>query len=118
MHAVILATRQSSRFYPFNQVAHKTLIKMMGKTLLEHTLLSLKLSGITNIVIVVGKINSVMQVVGDGTSLGVKITYVVQPEPLGMGDALLQAEAEISEDFFLLNAYHLDFGEFNQDMIN
>src|SRR5947209_2985158 len=99
MQAVILAAGQSSRFYPFSHVAHKTLIKMMGKTLLEHTLLSLKKSDITEVIIVVGKINSVEQIVGDGTTLGIHITYVVQPEPLGMGDALLQAEAEIKEDF-------------------
>ena len=117
MQAVILAAGQSSRFYPFSHVAHKALITMMGKTLLEHTLESLKRTGVIDIIIVVGKNNIIEHIVGDGSSMGLSITYVVQPEPLGMGDALLQAGSVIKEDFFLLHAYHLEFAEFGIDML-
>lgn len=112
MQAVILAAGKSSRFYPFTNVSHKALVKIMGKTLLEHTIVSIKKSGITDIVIVVTEHNSIQEVLGDGKALGMRITYAIQPEPLGMGDALLRAEKYLHGDFFLTNANHVDFHEF------
>jgi bifunctional UDP-N-acetylglucosamine pyrophosphorylase/glucosamine-1-phosphate N-acetyltransferase len=116
MQAVILTAGQSSRFYPFNSVAHKSLIKIMGKTILEHTLLSLKKAGISDVILVVSPNNPVEQMLGDGEKLGIKITYVIQHEVLGGGHALLQAEPHIRDDFFLLNAYHLEVDQFVHDM--
>jgi NDP-sugar pyrophosphorylase family protein len=89
----------------------------MGKTLLEHTLLSVKKAGITDVIIVVNKDNPIEEVLGDGNALGITITYAIQPEPLGMGDALLHAEPYITGDFFLTNANHVDFHEFYQAML-
>lgn len=117
MQAVILAAGASGRFYPFRNFGHKALVKIMGKTLLEHTLLSIKKAGITEVIIVIGKNNYFQSVIGSGKALGIHITYLVQPEPLGMGDALLQAEKAITGDFFLLNAYHVEFDQVGGDMI-
>ncbi|OGH42364.1 MAG: hypothetical protein A3H79_04800 [Candidatus Levybacteria bacterium RIFCSPLOWO2_02_FULL_36_8b] len=112
MQVVILAAGNSSRFNPYNGFSHKSLIKIMGKSVLEHTLLSIKKSKISDVIIVVNKENNIEQIIGNGEKLGLKITYVVQSEPLGMGDALLRAEKYIKSDFFLLNAYHVEFSEF------
>lgn len=117
MQAVILAAGQSSRFYPFSNFPHKALVKIMGKTLLEHTLLSIKKAGITEVIIVVGKENLIEKSIGNGKQVGVHITYVIQPEPLGMGEALLRAQSHITDEFFLMNAYHMEFHEFSESMI-
>ncbi|MEK7571673.1 MAG: bifunctional sugar-1-phosphate nucleotidylyltransferase/acetyltransferase [Patescibacteria group bacterium] len=114
MQAVILAAGKSERFYPYTNYGHKALIKVLGKTILEQTLLSIKKADITDVVIVTGKENPIEKIIGDGSHLGVAITYVVQPEPLGMGDALLHAESSIHDDFFLLHASHVDFHEFKK----
>lgn len=117
MQAVILAAGQSNRFYPFTNVSHKSLTVIMGKTLIEHTILAIKRSGIKDIIVVTGKENHVEMVIGNGKNIGVNIKYVIQPEPLGMGDALLRAKHLIKSDFFLTNANHVEFHEFAPQMI-
>ena len=89
----------------------------MGKTILEHTLLSLKKAEITDIILVVSPNSPVEQIIGDGKRWGMHITYVVQQDALGMGHALLQSEQYIKNDFFLLNAYHFEADQFIHDMI-
>lgn len=117
MQAVILAAGQSSRFYPFHSATHKSLIKIMGKTLLEHTLISLKNAGITDVVLVVSPNSPIQALLGDGKQVGVHITYVIQEETLGMGHALLQTKTHIKDDFFLLHAYHFEVDQFIPDML-
>ncbi len=116
MQAVLLAAGNSSRFIPFTGIGHKSLIKIMGKTILEHTILSVKKSGITDIVIVIGKDSPIPQVVGDGKKIGVTINYVTLPEALGMGAAIMQAKEKLQEKFFVVNAYHMEIEQFASDM--
>lgn len=119
MQAVILAAGKSSRFYPYNQTfEHKSLIPLMGKTILEHTITSLKKSQITNIIIVVEKESTIPNLLGDGKHLGVSISYCFHEGAKGMGAALLEAKDLLHENFFLLNAYHADFEDFAQEMID
>ena len=116
MQAVILAAGKSSRFYPFNQsLEHKSMVKMMGKTLLEHTLESLQQSDIRNVVIVVGKDSSIEKSIS--IPQGITVTFVTQEIPGGMGDALLCAKEYLEPTFFLLNAYHMDIKDFAKDMM-
>lgn len=110
MQAVLLAAGKSSRFYPYSHL-HKSLIRIMGRTILEHTLRSVKKAGITDVIVVVGKDSPVREIIGNGKNLGLKITFVVQSEAQGMGDALLQASSYITQDFYLLHAHHADFKE-------
>lgn len=116
MQVVLLAAGKSSRFYPFTNLKHKSLMKFMGMTLLEHTIVSIRESGIKDIIIVVGTDPFIQDLLGDGKDFKVKITYVVQTESLGMGDALLRAQDHIKDYFFLLNAYHIEFAEFKSMM--
>lgn len=116
MQAVLLAAGKSSRFLPFNDSGHKVLVKIMGKTIIEHTLLSIKKTGIKEVIIIIGKDSNLANVLGEGKTPGIKITYIVQPEPLGMGDALLKAKDHLKSDFFLLNSYHVEFPEFKKMM--
>ncbi|HEX8965054.1 MAG TPA: NDP-sugar synthase [Patescibacteria group bacterium] len=119
MQVVLLAAGNSSRFVPFNKgLAHKSLITIMGKTLLEHTLLSVKQAGITDVILVVNKEEAFKKHIGNGEALGIKITYVVLEEALGMGAALLKAEQYLQDSFFLMSAYHLEFNEFAKDMLS
>ena len=45
----------------------------------------------------------VRNVLGDGSTLGVRIRYVEEPEPLGTGGALKFAEDLLDERFLMLN---------------
>ncbi|MBI4096266.1 MAG: NTP transferase domain-containing protein [Candidatus Levybacteria bacterium] len=107
MQAIILAAGESSRFHPFNSV-HKSMVRVLGKPILEHTIKGLKKENIKKIVLIVGKDNVIKGYFGDGKNFGVSIDYVVQSEPLGAGNALLLAEQKIKENFLLLNAHRID----------
>ncbi len=115
MQAVILAAGKSSRFYPYNEdIEQKSLITMMGKTLLEHTIDALQKANITKLVIVVGKNSQVPQILSQKKE--VTISYVELPEPLGMGAAILCAKDYLEESFFVTSPYHMDIGDFAKDM--
>lgn len=119
MQAVILAAGKSSRFYPYNQTfEHKSLISIMGKTILEHTIESVKSCGIEDIIIVTGKESKIPELLGNGEKLGVRISYKEHEGAKGMGAALLEAKDLLHDNFFLLNAYHLDFADFAREMQN
>ncbi|MCL5435244.1 MAG: NDP-sugar synthase [Patescibacteria group bacterium] len=116
MKAVILAAGQSSRLYPFAKDKHKSMIKIMGKPLLEYTVEELRKNGIKDLVMVVGSESSVEDYFSNGKKYGVNIEYVVQSEPLGMGNAILSARKYIDDDFLLLHSYHFDAVDFIKDL--
>lgn len=118
MQVILLAAGKSSRFKPFGNLPHKSAFKIMGKMLIEHTLESIHKSGISNVVIVVNPSSPFEKLLGDGSKYGVNITYVVQQEANGMGDALLAAESVLEDTFFLTSAYHVDFCDFKDDLEN
>ena len=117
MQAVILCAGASSRFYPLNCFSHKANTPLLGKPIYEHTLRSIKKSGISEVIIVTGPDNFIKPVIASGEVLGLKITYVTQDEPKGMGDALLAARDHLEDNFFLLHAHHIDFDKHIDAMI-
>src|SRR3990167_1048816 len=116
MQAVILAAGRSSRLYQYNYFSHKSIIKILGKPIIVHTIESVRKSGIKDIILIVSKDLEIKKILGNGKALGVNIQYVVQKEPTGGGNGLLLGEKLIKGDFFLLNVSHVDFWEF-KDLI-
>src|SRR5258706_6650785 len=114
MQAVILVAGQSKRFYPFTSYPHKSMVELLGKPLLQHTLESLQKVHFSSVVIVVGKDSLIPEMLEKVS--GLSVTYVVQESPLGMGEALLQAEEHLEESFFLLSGYHVEIADFAKDM--
>ncbi len=108
MQAVILAAGESSRFWPLSDKRHKALSKVAGKPLLEWTLLSIKKAGINDIIIVEGPDKAAEKGMDLSGNSGMHIQFVVQKKPLGMGNAIMQAEKYIKGDFFVLNPNHYD----------
>ncbi len=117
MQAVILGAGASTRFYPLSEGRPKCLIPLMGKPILAWTIEALGKLAIKKIVLVNTGDSQIKDYFGDGKKFGVEITYVTQDKPLGMGDALLTAKDYLQEEFFLLNAHHLDIDNFSQLMI-
>lgn len=111
MQAVILTAGESSRFWPLNS-KHKTLFKIMGKPLVYYTIESLRKAGIKDIIVVQGPSHQAEENLKNYDFTGINLKYVVQPEPLGMGNALLYAKEYLQEQFFVLNAERFDAGEY------
>ncbi len=116
MQAVLLAAGKSSRFSPYNYFSHKSLIKILGKPIIVHTIESIRKSGIKDIILIVSRDSEIKKILGDGSNLRVNIQYLVQKEPTGAGNGLLLAEKLIDGDFFLLNVSHVDFWEYKELM--
>lgn len=106
---MLWAAGESSRFWPLSESSHKSLFKLLGKSLIQWTVEGLKQSNIEDILVIQAPNRAIEGELGDGSQLGVKLRYVIQSEPKGMGDALLRTENLIKEDqFFALHAHHFD----------
>lgn len=108
MQAILLAGGQSLRLYPFANGVHKSMISILGKPLICHTVEKLKAVGLTDIIIVTDPKSIIKDYLGDGKNQGVSIRYITQPQPLGMANALLCAKKLIKGDFVILHSYHVD----------
>lgn len=87
MKAIILAAGKGTRMGDLSIVTPKPLLKVLGKTLLEHKLQSLP-SYIDEVIIVVGHLKELIIETLGNQKEGKKITYVIQEELKGTGHSL------------------------------
>ena len=105
MQAVILAAGESSRFWPLNS-KHKSLIKIMGKPLILYLIEALKKEGIKEIIVIQGKKRDIEK---ELKKYGIKgVNYLIQPKPLGSGEAILRTEKLVKDQFFVFNSERID----------
>jgi len=101
MKAVILAAGEGKRLRPFTETMPKVMLPVGNKPILEYVFDSVKKSGITEILVVVGyKKEVIMDYFKDYK--GVEINYVTQDKQLGTAHALLQAKKHIKSSFIVL----------------
>ena len=81
----------------------KPLLLLANRPILEHTIDSLRNSGIRELLIIVQhKKEQIIEYFGDGKEFAVNISYVEQPEMKGTGDAAKLARDFVGDDDFLL----------------
>jgi bifunctional UDP-N-acetylglucosamine pyrophosphorylase/glucosamine-1-phosphate N-acetyltransferase len=103
MKAVLLAAGAGERLLPLTATRPKHLIKVAGKPILQYCLEAVKHAGINEAIIVTHYMgDSIRGYFGDGSQLGLKITYVEQPKILGTGNAAGVAEPYLDGDFVLI----------------
>jgi UDP-N-acetylglucosamine diphosphorylase/glucosamine-1-phosphate N-acetyltransferase len=118
MKAVVLAAGKGVRLHPITETRPKVLIQVGGKPILEYCLDALKLSDVTEIVVVTHYMGDIVrQVFGDGEGLGLKISYVEQAEILGTGNAVRVVEPYVDGDFVLVYGDLLFAGEALADVV-
>jgi NDP-sugar pyrophosphorylase family protein len=97
MFAVILAAGKGTRMGDLSKETPKPMLKVLGKTLLEHKLDMLP-EQITDVVLVVGYLkDKIVEVLGDNYG-GRKITYVIQEELRGTADALFKCKDILKDE--------------------
>ncbi len=117
--AVILAAGESSRFWPLSTHGHKALHRLAGRSIIEHTIRSLADAGITDFLIVQSPLReaasfahrTVAAELGNGDSLGVRLSYYDLPHARGSGDALLAVADRLPSEFLLLNPENINAGD-------
>jgi glucose-1-phosphate thymidylyltransferase len=104
MKGIILAGGTGSRLRPITYNTAKQLIPLGTKSVIERAILNLRDSGITDIGIIIGN-NSperIKQELGNGSDLGVDITYILQGEPLGLAHAVGCAQKYVGDTPFVV----------------
>ncbi len=117
MKAVVLVGGYSNRFYPYSKAGHKTMVKIMGKPILQYTLEGLKQAGITDIILRVSEDEVIKNYFGNGSKFGLSIKYIAQKEALGMGEVLLNAKKFLDGDFILISGNHVNSKHLVEDLL-
>ncbi len=106
MKAVILAAGKGTRMLELTRDRPKPLLEVGKSRIVEQVLLSIKVAGIREFIIVTGYCaNLIEEYFADGRSLGVDITYLRQEQIDGTGSALDMArDAAAGEPFFMCYA--------------
>lgn len=103
MKGLILSGGRGTRLYPLTYTSAKQLIPVANKPVLYRVIETLRDVDITEIGIVVGDTgDEVRQAVGQGGRWDVNITYIDQPEPLGLAHAVKIAADFLDDDPFVM----------------
>ena len=104
LKAIILVGGEGTRLLPLTSSISKPMMPVLNRPLLEHTIAYLKKNGIENIILALSHLPEAIQnYFGDGSNLGVQLTYVLESRPLGTAGAVKNAEQYLNSTFAVLN---------------
>ncbi len=104
MKAVILVGGEGTRLRPLTCNTPKAMVPILNRPFLEHAIRYLRGHGIGEIILAMGGLPDPLQsYFGDGSQLGVRMTYLVEESPLGTAGAVKNAESFLDGPFIVFN---------------
>jgi glucose-1-phosphate thymidylyltransferase len=97
---IVLAGGSGTRLYPLTLVTSKQLLAVYDKPMIYYPLSVLMLAGIRDILIIANPavVPLISQLLGDGSHLGLNLSYAEQKEPRGIAEAFLIGAGHIGND--------------------
>ncbi|WP_342455996.1 glucose-1-phosphate thymidylyltransferase [Nocardiopsis sp. N85] len=103
MKALVLSGGMGTRLRPFTHSMPKQLMPIANRPVVEHVLDDVRRAGAVDVGVVVGDhAEEIERAVGDGSRLGLRLTYLRQDAPLGLAHCVLLARDFLGDDDFLM----------------
>ena len=104
MQAVIMAGGEGSRLRPLTSNLPKPMLPIANRPMMEHIIMLLREHGITDVVATVQFLASLIRnYFGDGSDLGVSLSYATEEVPLGTAGSVLGARDLLSGSFMVIS---------------
>ncbi len=104
MQAIVLVGGEGTRLRPLTYGTPKPMVPIVNVPFLARTMERLYEAGIRDVILPAGYLpQAIIDYFGDGSKIGLNITYVIEDEALGTAGALKNVEQYVTGPFFVLN---------------